>query len=59
MSQAASEPIALAQLLTLARGATASPAEPGESIDEMEVDDLVRAALTGVSHQVPDNGANP
>jgi NAD(P)-dependent dehydrogenase (short-subunit alcohol dehydrogenase family)/acyl carrier protein len=48
----------LAQLLTLAGGASAPPAEPGESIDEMGVDDLVRAALNGVSHEEPNNGAH-
>jgi acyl carrier protein len=36
----------------------APPAEPGESIDEMRVDDLVQAALNGASHQVLDDGAD-
>jgi acyl transferase domain-containing protein len=43
----------LEQMLTLnGNGASAAPpAEPGESIDDMKVDDLVQAALYGASHQ--------
>ena len=48
----------LAQLLTL-NGAAPPPAAPsGESIDEMKVDDLVRAALNGTTHPAPDDGAD-
>jgi acyl carrier protein len=48
----------LDQLLTLNGAGAAPPAEPGESIDEMGVDDLVRAALNGASHPAPDQGAD-
>ncbi|HWN62782.1 MAG TPA: beta-ketoacyl reductase, partial [Streptosporangiaceae bacterium] len=49
----------LAQLLTLTGADTPPAAPPGESIDEMKVDDLVRAALNGASHPAPDDGVDP
>jgi acyl carrier protein len=49
----------LEQLLRLtAAASTATLAKPGKSIDEMGVDELVRAAMNGASHPSHDNGAN-
>ena len=48
----------LAQLLTPDGTGAAPAAEPGNSIDEMGVDELVRAALNGAPHPVRDDGAD-
>ena len=49
----------LEQLLMLTTTAGAAvPPEPGESIDEMGVDELVQAAMNGASHFLQDDGAD-
>jgi len=48
----------LEQLLMLTNGGTAAGTEPGESIDEMEVDDLVQAAMNEASHPGQNDGAD-
>jgi hypothetical protein len=50
-----SETGVLEQLLMLAPSGAVAPTEPEDAIDDMGVDDLVRAAMNGGSHPPQDD----